>query len=61
MDSQQSKSTYLHCTQYSNKFFYSVSNRFSLILFKGKVVISECIMISEHERFPDIDSAGILL
>lgn len=43
-------------------YFYSVSNRFSLILFKGKVVISECIMILlEHERFLDIDSTGILL
>lgn len=60
MGSQQSKSIYLHCTQYSNIFFL-FSLKQILILFKGKVVISECIMISEHERFPDIDSAGILL
>lgn len=61
MGSQQSKSIYLHYTQFSNVFFYSASNRVSLILFKGKVVFLECVMISEHKRFPDIDSAGILL
>lgn len=42
-------------------YFFLFSLKQILILFKGKVVISECIMISEHERFPDIHSAGILL
>lgn len=47
--------------QFSNVLFYSASNQVPLILFKRKVVFLECVMISEHKRFPDIDSAGVLL
>lgn len=61
MGSQQSKNVYLYYTQFSNILFYSASKGLPLILFKGKVVFLECVMISEHKRFPDIDSAGVLL
>lgn len=36
--------------------FYSASKQLPLILFKGKVVILECVIISDHKIFPDIDS-----
>lgn len=52
---------YISTIQFSNIFFTQASNQFPLILFKLKGVFLEYVMISDHERFPDVDSAGNLL
>lgn len=46
---------------HSFPIYFLFSHEPTLILLKGKVVIPEYVMISDHKRFPDIDSAGILL